>query len=317
MKLIKITLVLALLPSLWEGPGMGLFSQQLALSNQYLVNKFWSSPAYAGAGEGFEAFGSFRTEWMNVPGAPETKFISANGIISKNMGLGGSVSTLQAGIFTNIAASASYAYHLRLPGSQTLSFGLGLGLLESHVNLSDAGAQADPVAANSNVSALAFDASFGMLYRIKKLSVSFSAPRMMNGKIKDSDGNKIYAFGPHYRGIVGYSYSFNNDWGIEPTAAISMAENAPLFYDIAVPVVYKKKVWLSPIYKKTHIAIGIGGIPYSSFVVNYSYEFSSTGIMGESGGTHEITIGWRMSARKKSDVPAPDSKKPYIDWILK
>ena len=96
----------------------GSFAQQLSLSNQYVVNKFWLNPAYAGAGEGFEAFGTFRSEWMNVPGAPETKMISVNGPVCKNMGLGGSVSTLQAGIFTNISANVSYAYHLRLSGDR-------------------------------------------------------------------------------------------------------------------------------------------------------------------------------------------------------
>jgi hypothetical protein len=39
--------------------------------------------------------------------------------------------------------------------------------------------------------------------------------------------------------------------------------------------------------------------------------------MGESGGTHEITIGWRMQQKKKSEIPASDKKKPYFDWILK
>ena len=292
-------------------------AQQLSLSNQYVVNKFWLSPAYAGAGEGFETFGTFRNEWMNIPGAPETKIVSANGMICKNMGLGGSVSTLQAGIFTNIAASASYAYHLQLSGSQLLSFGLGFGLLESHVDLSSSEAQNDPVAMNSDVSALAMDASFGVLYRCKKLHAGFSVPRMLTSKIKDEDKNKVYSFGPHYRGHIGYGYAFNNDWAIDPIAVISVAENAPLFYEVAVPIIYKQKIWLAPAYKKTSIAIGIGGIPYKNFIVNYAYEFSSKGIMGGSDGSHEITIGWRMAAKKKYDAPAPDRKKPYLDWILK
>jgi len=299
-------------------PSAFCFSQQLSLSNQYVVNKFWLSPAYAGAGNGFEAFGTFRSEWMNVAGSPETKVISANGTICKNMGLGGSVSTLQAGIFTNISANASYAYHLRLSGPQMLSFGLGLGLLESHVDVSGANAQSDPVAANSNnVSALAMDASFGILYRCKKLHAGFSIPRMFNGKIKDEDKNKVYSFGPHYRGHIGYGHSFNNDWAIDPIAVISIAENAPSFYEVAVPIIYKQKVWLAPAYKKTSIAVGIGGIPYKNFIVNYAYEFSSKGMMANSGGSHEITIGWKMASKKKSDTPAPDSKKPYYEWLNK
>lgn len=292
-------------------------AQQISLGNQYVVNKYWLSPAYAGAGEGFEAFGTFRSEWMNIAGAPETKIITANGAICKNMGLGGSVSTLQAGIFTNISANASYAYHLKMGSTQSLSFGLGLGLVESHVDLSNSSVQADPVAVNSDVSALAMDASFGVLYRFKSLHAGFSIPRMLNTKIKDEDKNKVYSLGPHYVTHVGYGHSFNSDWAIDPMAVISIAENAPVHYQVAVPIIYKQKIWLSPAYKKTSMAIGVGGIPYSNLIVNYSYEFASKGIMGESGGTHEITVGWRMAAKKKSDAPAPDRKKPYLDWILK
>lgn len=294
-------------------------AQQLPLSNQFTVNKFSLSPAYAGAGGDFEIFGTYRNEWADVPGAPETKTISANGMIGKNMGLGGSVSSFKAGVFENISASASYAYHLKLGVGQHLSFGLGAGLLESRVNIAgNAGQTNDPVAVNNmDVNALVMDASFGILYRMKDLHAGIALPRLLSSKIKNDAGQAVYSLVMQQAFNIGYRYSINNDWAIDPVAKVSLVKNAPVFYDVAVPVIYKRMVWLSPIYKKTDIAIGIGGIPYSNLIAQYSYEFSSKGIMGESGGTHEITIGWRMQPRKKSEVPAPDKKKPYIDWILK
>ena len=291
-------------------------AQQLSLSNQYTVNKFWLSPAYAGASGGFETFGTFRSEWMNVPNAPETKYISADGMVCKNMGLGGSVSTQQAGIFTNISASASYAYHMQM-GTNMLSFGLGAGLIESHVDLSGADAQNDPVAMNSDVSDLALDAGFGVLFRCKSLHAGFSIPRMLNTKIKDEDKSKVYSLGAYYRLHAGYAYTINADWAVDPALLINLPENAPMYYELAVPIKYKQKMWAVPIYKKSAIAFGIGGMPYGNFTAQYSYEFSSKGIEGGSGGTHEITIGWRMASKKKSDTPAPDSKKPYYEWLNK
>lgn len=295
-------------------------AQQLPLSNQYTLNKFFLSPAFAGAGEGFEVYGTYRNEWMNVPGAPETRMVSANGTICKNMGLGGSITSQQAGIFENLSASASYAYYVKLSGGHTLGFGLGAGLLESRLNLAGTGADAnDPmVANNADVNVMVLDANFGFLYRFKGIQTGFAVPRMLTSKMKNDDGTKVFMLSPHYRAHVGYTYTINNDWAVDPATVVSIAENAPVFYEVAVPIIYKQKVWLTPIYKKTSMAIGIGGIPYANFMANYSYAFSSAGIMGESGGTHEITIGWRMAAsKKKSDQPAPDKKKPYIDWILK
>lgn len=294
------------------------FSQQLPLSNQYILNKFSLSPAYAGTGEAFEAFGSFRDEWANISGAPESKLISANGIIGKNMGLGGTLSSRQAGIFQNLSASLSYAYRVRFSEMSYLSFGVELGLLDSRVNLAGSTAQNDPVAANNaDVSDLVMDAGFGIMYRYKGLHAGISIPRMLSSKVQDVNGNTVYALAPHQGFNVGYKYSINNDWAIDPLVKISMAKNVSAFYEIAVPVIYKNKVWLAPFYKKTAMALAVGGSPFSNLIINYAYEFSSIGIMGESGGTHEITLGWRMSAKKKSETPAPDAKKPYYQWIVK
>ena len=293
-------------------------AQQLPLSNQYTLNKFSLSPAYAGTGEGFEIFGTYRNEWMNIPGAPESKIISANGIICKNMGLGGTISSQQAGIFEDLSASVSYAYHVKLSGDHKLSFGLGIGMLESRVNIAGTSAQADPVAANNaDVTAMVMDAGFGMLYRFKGLSVGIALPRMLSSKIKDINGNTVYTLAMQQGFNIGYKYAINSDWAIDPIVKVSMVKDAAMFYEMSVPVVYKNKIWIAPFYKKTDMALAVGGSPYSSLIVSYAYEFASKGIMGESGGTHEITLGWKMSAKKKTDTPAPDAKKPYYQWLLK
>lgn len=293
-------------------------AQQLPLTNQYTINKFSLSPAYAGVGDGFEVFGSYRNEWMNIQGAPESKIISANGTICKNMGLGGTLGSSQAGIFQDLSASVSYAYHVKLSEQNFLSFGVGLGMLESRVNIAGSSAQNDPIAANNaDVNALVMDAGFGVLLRVKALQVGLSIPRMVSSKIKDVNGNTVYALAMQQGFNIGYKYPINNDWAIDPIVKISTVKDASLFYELAVPLIYKKKIWIAPFYKKTAMALAVGGSPYSNLLVNYSYEFSSKGIMGESGGTHEITLGWRMAAKKKSEAPAPDSKKPYYEWILK
>ena len=294
-----------------------LFAQQLSLSNQYVINKSFLSPAYSGASGGLEVFGSYRKEWADVAGAPETKTISANGTICKNMGIGGSISSQQAGIFQDLSATVNYAYHLKIATAHQLSFGLGFGLLESRVNLAGNAAQSDPVALNNqDVNDLVLDANFGALYRFKKLYAGVTIPRMISSKIKSDQDTIIYSLAPHYRNYVGYTYSINKEWGVDPVAVVSFAENSPLFYEVAVAVKFQQRIWLSPIYKKSEIAIGIGGIPYDNFIVNYSYEFASKGIMGEAGGSHEISIGWRMMQKKK-DEPNPSPKKPYYEWLNK
>ncbi|MEI6488647.1 MAG: PorP/SprF family type IX secretion system membrane protein [Bacteroidota bacterium] len=288
-----------------------MLSQQISLSNQYVVNKFSISPAYAGAGDNLEVFGSYRRDWMGVTAAPETKSIYANGIIGKHMGLGGNVTSMQAGIFTNLSANLNYAYHVHINGNHFISLGLGLGVIENHLDLSSKGAQDDPVANAANRTTTMMDASFGIVYRNRKLDVGFSAPRLLSNAAVDKH---MYFLSSQYQGHIGLKQNLNKSWTIAPIAIVSMPQNAPLFYEIAVPVMYQNKIWIAPSYKKSSIAVSIGARLLTSLVFNYSYEFASSGIASQSSGTHEITLGWRF-AKKKTDEPTPDSKKPYYEWV--
>ena len=309
----KIVTSLFLLTIVYSSLPIEMSAQQLSLSNQYVVNKFSLSPAYAGAGDNFEAFGTYRRDWMGISGAPETKSIYADGLVYKNMGLGGSVSSQQAGIFTNLNANLNYAYHVHLSGFHYLSLGIGIGVLENHLDLSSKGAQDDPVALAANRTTTMLNASFGILYHNRVLDVGFSAPQLLMNKTMDTH---LYYLSPQYQGHISCKIAFNKSWAIDPTAIVAMPQNAPMHYEIALPIMYQNKIWLTPAYKSSSIAIGVGARLCANFVFNYSYEFSSMGIAGQSSGTHEITIGWRFN-KKKTDEPTPDAKKPYYKWLSK
>lgn len=301
------SLVIFLLPN-------RIIAQQLSLSNQYVVNRFSLSPAYAGVGDVFETFGSYRRDWMGIAGAPETKTISLDGIIYHNMGLGGSVTSIQAGIFTTLSANFNYAYHVHLTGEQWLSLGVGIGVIENHLDLSSKSAQDDPVVMNEARTSDMMDASFGIVYHNKKFHLGFSAPRLLSSKDKDQN---LYYLAPQYRGNISYKLALNSMWMLDPTGIISIPTNAPAYYEIAVPIIYQNKIWLTPAYKSSSIAIGVGAKLIAGFMFNYTYEFSSMGIAGKSSGTHEITIGWKIAPKKKTDEPAKDRKKPYYNWLNK
>ncbi len=309
----KIIISIFLLTIVYGSRPIEMIAQQLSLSNQYVVNKFSLSPAYAGAGEIFEAFGNYRRDWMGISGAPETKSIYADGLVYKNMGLGGSVTSQQAGIFTNLSANLNYAYHLHLSGFHYLSLGIGLGVIENHLDLSSKGAQDDPIALNANRTSTMMNASFGIVYRNRVIDFGFSAPQLLKNKTMDTH---LYYLETQYQGHLSYKVALNKTWAIAPTAIVMLPKDAPTFYEIAIPIIYQNKIWLTPTYKKSSIAIGLGARICSNFIFNYSYEFSSMGISGQSSGTHEITIGWKLN-KKKNDEPTPDAKKPYYKWLGK
>ena len=285
-------------------------AQQLPLSNQYVINKFSLSPSYAGATDYSGVFGSYRRDWVGIEGTPETKVISGNTAIGKNMGVGGSLSSLQAGIFTNLSAMIYFAYHVKFSETSTLGIGLGVGMLENHLDLSKNNESVfDPVLLNTNTTTAMPDASIGITFRHKNLYLGFSAPRLIGVN------RPAYKLWPQQLAHIGYTYNINSIWSIDPIAIVYIPKDAPLYFDVTVPVIYQKKIWLTLGMKKMSSAVGLGLCLKSNLLFNYTFEMSKESGFGKgSGGTHEITLGWKFN-KNSSDRIKKDKKKPYLNWV--
>lgn len=147
------------------------FAQQNVQFSQYVFNGLAVNPAYAGYKEEWTAQVLYRTQWVNLPGAPKTGTLSIDGLTDfnrKNMGLGFQVTTDQLGPQKTFSAYANYSYRLRLDEYDTkrLCFGLGLGISQysltgddlTYIDLDDQGI---PVGTQSTMSP---DLRFGVYY---------------------------------------------------------------------------------------------------------------------------------------------------------
>lgn len=283
------------------------FAQQLINSNQYLFNKFSLSPAYAGYNGHTEAFASFRQNWMGVQGAPEYKSFNINSARDETMGFGGSITSDKTGIFTEFSAKVSYAYHLKLNSDLGLHFGINGGLYNNRVDIASiyTSSNNDPVALSyQDYHGTAFDAGLGILLNFKDLNIGISLPRALGTQIAySSDYNLNYTLARHYQAHLSYFLKVD-DWSVEPIAIVQMAENTPLFYEVATVVNYKQTAWLSVQYKKGNtFGVGLGAAMGERFIANYTYEFGNSGMYAISSGSHEISIGFLLRYSEKSVHP--------------
>jgi len=304
-------------------------AQQVPLGNQYLINGFSLSPAYAGASDNVETLISYRRDWAGISGAPESRLININGAlpnllgflpkVPSNMGLGATILSEQAGIFRSTSASLSYAYQIKIAAIQSVRLGLSLGIVESNVDLASLSgtASSDPMAMNTdNVRRRVFDASFGVLYKFQNLDFGFAIPRLIETKVKNDGDTSLYGLSRHYIIHASYFYNITKDFQVQPFVVTRMTANSEFLYEITALVKYQKMVWLGLMYRKTNIGISLGGQLFNVVQMNYSYEFSGQGLMGKSSGTHEISLGF-LIGKNDDGKPAPTLKKPYYDWIDK
>ena len=61
--------------------------------------------------------------------------------------------------------------------------------------------------------------------------------------------------------------------------------------------------WLGLLYRKGNVIVVNAGLSIAnSFVLAYNYEFSGSAMMGKSGGTHEITLGYTLRSKDSKKV---------------
>jgi type IX secretion system PorP/SprF family membrane protein len=287
-----------------------MFAQQLPHFSQYYLNDFLINPAVAGTKNYFEGKSTHRYQWEGITDAPRTYTLSVNGP-TKNlkMGLGGYVFTDIVGPTRRTGFSLSYAYHLKLNEKLNLSLGLSAGMLQfmidaSKITLRDP----DDVLLTDGVqSDLVPDAGFGMYLYHKNYYVGFSAPQLLNSKVKffDEGENPIGTLPPHFFLTGGYYYHINDDFVLAPSIFVKYVTPAPIQIEGTLRLIYQDKLWVSGTYRdKDAITVSLGYIINNSFTIAYAYDITTTNLKNYNTGTHELMVGIRFYNQKKDEKEA-------------
>ena len=91
-----------------------LMAQQDAQYTQFMFNKLYFNPAYAGSKKVLCMSGIYRKQWIGIERAPQTGTFNIHGSVLKNrLGLGMSVTYDQIGFTDKVDIETNYAYIIR------------------------------------------------------------------------------------------------------------------------------------------------------------------------------------------------------------
>ena len=88
------------------------YSQQLPVSESYMINKYALSPAYAGNSENKTFFCNYRRDWSGLDASPRTLRLSYHDNANDHVGLGARIVIDKFGIFNNFYGMGTYSYKL-------------------------------------------------------------------------------------------------------------------------------------------------------------------------------------------------------------
>lgn len=271
-------------------------AQQFPLSSHYTVNPYAENPAFAGLNNRSEFYLNYRHDWGGIVGSPRTYRMNGNRQVYNNMFVGGELMGDLADVFYRVRAGLSYTYRVQLAENQMLSFGIAGQLYQSLIRIDQVNADLnDPMLRNlDRILSTDYNASFGLVYTVNDVVIGFGMPVML--RTKDAyltTGQEIFAFERSYNFYFGNRFSIDQQWDFKPVLFARKTINQPMTVDFSGTFVFNQQFWLGAMFRNTAVfGINAGLKILNGMLVHYTYEFGGGNLLSQSGGSHEITLGW-------------------------
>ena len=298
---------------------LGLLAQQDIQFTQFMNNKLFYNPGFAGMNGSICANLTHRSQWAGFEGAPTTQNLNFDMPIKAiNSRVGLVIVNDQIGYYQDISAGLVFSYHLQL-GEGTL----GLGLMGNFMNKSLAsgewitpdgtGADQDASIAGFNTSTLTVDLNFGGYYKSEKIWAGISSARLIQAEAEldnNSGGVTQFRNARHYFFAGGYTWDIpNSNWALQPNILVKTTFSSPLAFDLNASALYNNKIWGGLSYRNQDaFAVMVGYNILPSLKLSYSYDITTSDLSANSGGSHEIFVSYCF----KIEIP-PRQRGDYKD----
>jgi type IX secretion system PorP/SprF family membrane protein len=278
-------------------------AQQNIVYSQYLFNGLLINPAYAGSHVQFSATLTYRNQWVNFPGAPETTTLGVQNSFRKGrVGAGLLVTSDRIGSYTNTGLFGSYAYAIKTPMGGVLSMGIQAGFNQYKADFGELTLKAgqDPIFA---VFMNEFKPNFGggVFFYNKKMFAGFSIPTILTHAELFS-GNLEQLKTPRYYYLnAGMKFPMDRAERMvfQPSFLIRAQEGTPLSADVNLNVVFDQIISIGTSYRSGDGAVLLLNYKLSEKIyVGYSYDWTTSDIRRFSRGSHELMINFRTRIRR-------------------
>ncbi|MDX1461785.1 MAG: type IX secretion system membrane protein PorP/SprF [Marinirhabdus sp.] len=317
MKITKIYLLFALLVStvVSAQDGLPVYADYFA-DNLYLLH-----PSMAGGADYSKLRLTARQQWFDQDDAPNVQTLSFNTRLGERSGLGAIIFNDKNGYHSQTGGYLTYAHHIKLGRGSSdlnqLSFGLSAGLIQSQLDETNFDPNDfDPIIAgivqstsylNVDTGASLHSGNFSTHFTVKNL---LFRNRRINSEQFEPNNQRSYLLGASYFIVPSYGL-----WAFEPSFLLQYKErtgeqsidvNAKVFRELDFA-----RVWGGISYRrsfdgaefldgaeiqnqKLQYITPVLGINYKKFLFAYTYSYQTGSVRFESGGFHQITLGYNI-----------------------
>ncbi len=286
-------------------------AQQNTQYTQFMYNKLWLNPAYAGSHNTGCVQAIARNQWQGLDGAPSSQAISFHmPIAGKRAGVGLSLMHDEIGPSNEWLINANYAYRIPM-GKGQLSFGLQGSIKNYRIDF----ALLNTVNPDNSVlpsdlrtrNILNFGA--GVYYYGDKFYAGVSVPYILSGDLGFAENGDLDQFAEqvvHYYAMGGYLFDISSKVKLNAQALFKSTSVTPFDMDLNASLIFFDKLWTGVSYRHGgSTAQGIGESidlvlqyqPTPSLRLGMAYDFTLSEIKNYSDGTLEFMAQYCISYR--------------------
>lgn len=272
-------------------------AQQDAQYTQFMLNKLYFNPAYAGAKKNLCLSCLYRKQWIGIERAPQTATFNGHGSVWKNrIGLGLSVTYDQIGFTDKVDFETSYSYIIRFKNESFLSIGLRGSVSYMQIRWDEASPTQtfDNSIPSGVTSKVLPNFGAGVYYQAKHWYAGFSVPRILQNKLDFSTTSTASIeplLKPHFFMMGGLSFDIAKNVEIQPNVMFKYVVNAPFDMDINLSFVFFQKILAGVTYRLgDSVDFLLQWRIMHSLQIGFSYDISVTQLQQYNAGTIEALI---------------------------
>ena len=221
-----------------------MYGQQYVQYTQFMFNKIALNPAYAGSKGGPTFSGLYRTQWVNLAGAPVSQSFSFHTpILGDRIGLGLSVHHDDIGPTNSWFYNMQYAYRIPIFKGH-LAVGLQALLRSYRVDWLEVTAinSSDPLYGGGGDVKFLPNVGFGAYYHTDNFYAGLSLPRLLRGELTFAgstvSNSDVSIEERHGLFMVGGLIRLGEHIKFKPDGLIKYTPNAPLDIDLHAGLVF-------------------------------------------------------------------------------
>jgi type IX secretion system PorP/SprF family membrane protein len=244
-----------------------------------------------------------RSQWVSVPGAPQTHSISYNTPLkNKNIGLGFSVMNDKIGPQQQTGVYFDYSYILKVSDTYRMGMGLKGGVSFYRASLSELNPiDPDPIFSKDIYKNFLPNLGVGLYLFSENTYFGMSIPKFIQNTITRDDYETDYVQKEkiHFYYVMGGQFNLAEDFDLKASSMMRLVRGAPVSVDITALAGFKERFWVGCMvrYKSAFGFIAQFQVT-NKMVIGYSYELPVQRISNFSNGTHEIMFGYNLNIFK-------------------